>query len=160
MSTSNQFIDAGRVAHVMRAQGVDVDFIAAVLELARAHDGACDLMALWEEAVDQNGRDEAIADLQDLLEDVAEPAGPLEKPYLPYKELAGIAKQIEAHKKKLRELIDRNGGVSEVARKSGIPQPSLSRMLNSASMPRRTTLYRIANALGVPEGEIVGEWIR
>jgi hypothetical protein len=26
-------------------------------------------------------------------------------------------------------------------------------------MPRRTTLYRIASGLGVPESEILGEWV-
>jgi transcriptional regulator with XRE-family HTH domain len=50
--------------------------------------------------------------------------------------------------------------VSEVARKSGIPQPSLSRILSSGSMPRRSTLYKIANALGLSEKEIVGEWVQ
>lgn len=58
------------------------------------------------------------------------------------------------------DLIDRHGGISAVARKSGIPQPSLSRMLSSASMPRKSTLYEIAVALGVPESEVVMEWTR
>lgn len=53
-----------------------------------------------------------------------------------------------AHKQRLCDLIDKHGGVSDVARKTGIPQPSLSRMLNSGSMPRKSTLYKIANALG------------
>jgi len=57
-------------------------------------------------------------------------------------------------------LIDQHGGVSEVARKSGIPQPSLSRMLNSGSMSRRSTLYKIANALDLPEKDLVGDWVR
>jgi DNA-binding phage protein len=64
------------------------------------------------------------------------------------------------YKKHLPDLIDRNGGVSAVAERSGIPQPSLSRMLNSASMPRRSTLYKIANAIDAPESEIVTEWAR
>ena len=65
-----------------------------------------------------------------------------------------------AFKTKLRDVVDKNGGVSDVARLTGIPQPSLSRMLNSPSMPRRTTLYRIANALGLSEGDIVTDWAR
>jgi DNA-binding phage protein len=63
-------------------------------------------------------------------------------------------------KRRFRDLIDRHGGVSAVAKKSGIPQPSLSRLLKSASMPRRSTLYKIAVALGVPENEVVMEWTR
>jgi DNA-binding phage protein len=65
-----------------------------------------------------------------------------------------------AFKKRLRDLIDRKGGVSFVAQQSGIPQPSLSRLLNSVSMPRRSTLYKIANALNLPEAEVVTEWSR
>ncbi|MBI4821796.1 MAG: helix-turn-helix transcriptional regulator [Deltaproteobacteria bacterium] len=78
----------------------------------------------------------------------------------PIRTWRSIPSQVLAHKQKLRDLIDRHGGVTQVARLCGIPQPSLSRMLNSASMPRRSTLYRIANALKVPESDVVGEWIR
>jgi DNA-binding phage protein len=65
-----------------------------------------------------------------------------------------------AEKAKLRKLIDQHGGVSAVAKLTGIPQPSLSRMLNSGSIPRRSTLYRIANALDLPETEIAMAWSR
>lgn len=161
MTTPDQLIDAGRIAHAMRARGLAVGFVAGVLKLAGDHQGIYDLMALWDEATCEEDRDEAIADLQELLEDVTEaPAAPERKPYIEYKNLSDVAKQVLEHKRKLRALIDRHGGVSEVARRSGIPQPSLSRMLSSASMPRRSTLYRIANALDVPESEVVGEWIR
>jgi DNA-binding phage protein len=67
---------------------------------------------------------------------------------------------VVAEKARLRQIIDKHGGVSAVAKKSGIPQPSLSRMLGSASIPRRSTLYKIANALGLSEAEIVTEWTR
>ena len=40
-----------------------------------------------------------------------------------------------------------------------MPQPPLSRLLSSAGMPRRTTLYRIANELGVREAEMVTDWV-
>ncbi|MDQ3264273.1 MAG: helix-turn-helix domain-containing protein [Myxococcota bacterium] len=67
---------------------------------------------------------------------------------------------MQAFKARLRLLIDKNGGVVEVARRAGIPQPSLSRMLNSSSMPRRSTLFKIANALNLEERDIVTEWMR
>lgn len=70
------------------------------------------------------------------------------------------AQCVMAEKVKLRQLIDRHGGVSVVAQKSGIPQPSPSRMLNSPSIPRRSTIYKIANALGLSEEDIVMEWTR
>ncbi len=42
--------------------------------------------------------------------------------------------------------------------KTGIPQPSLNRFFDSASMPHRTTLYRIANALEITESKIISKW--
>jgi DNA-binding phage protein len=84
----------------------------------------------------------------------------LKKPYIKFDQLGDVASQVVTFKKRLRDLIDRNGGVSSVAQRSGIPQPSLSRLLNSASMPPRSTLYKIANGLNLPEAEVVTEWSR
>jgi DNA-binding phage protein len=77
----------------------------------------------------------------------------MQKAHLPVEFVAKVLELAEA-------LIDRHGAITKVARKAGIPQPSLSRMLNSASMPRRTTLYKIAKALDLDESEIVTEWVR
>jgi DNA-binding phage protein len=71
-----------------------------------------------------------------------------------------IATQVVAFKERLRDTIDKDGGVSLDAQKSGIPQPSLSRILNSPSMPRRSTLYKIANVLSLEEAAVVSEWSR
>jgi DNA-binding phage protein len=83
-----------------------------------------------------------------------------QRPKIPFEKFDDVTQRIVEHKRRLRALIDRHGGVSEVARRSGIPQPSLSRMLASGSMPRRTTLYRIARALDQDESEIVGEFVK
>ena len=145
----------------MADSGLPTDFIAAAMDLAGQEQGAYELMELWSEARPGKERDEIVADLQEALDDWAEaPATPQTKPRIDFDQLDGVVKNVMAHKRKLRDLIDRHGGVSAVARKSGIPQPSLSRLLSSASMPRRSTLYRIANALGVDEAEIVTEWVR
>jgi DNA-binding phage protein len=41
---------------------------------------------------------------------------------------------------------------------SGIPQSSLSRLFSSTTMPRRTTLFKIAKALNLPETAIGFKW--
>jgi len=64
------------------------------------------------------------------------------------------------HKTRLRAEVDRQGGISELARKTGIPQSSLSRFFLSEAMPRRTTLFRIAKALNLPETAIGFKWMR
>jgi DNA-binding phage protein len=119
-------------------------------------------MALWLDATsDPAERNEIIADLHESIDDHRDaPATPLRKPYIKYDQLEDVAARVMAEKARLRQLIDKHGGVSAVAQKAGIPQPSLSRMLNSASIPRRSTLYKIANALDLPETEIVTEWNR
>jgi DNA-binding phage protein len=118
-------------------------------------------MALWHGTSDDTERDEIVADIQESIDEYRDaPPAPLKKPYIKFEKLGDVAEQVMVKKAKLRDIIDRHGGVSAVAQKTGIPQPSLSRMLNSPSMPRKSTLYRIANALNLPETEIVSEWSR
>ena len=160
-TTAEQLVELASYVIAMNESGLEPSFIAEAFELARTDQGAFDLVALWKDAETDKERGEIVADLQELFDDHREaPPAPQEKPYIAFDKLGGVVKSVRQHKKRLRELIDRNGGISEVARKSGIPQPSLSRMLSSGSMPRRTTLYRIATALGVPETDVLGEWIR
>jgi DNA-binding phage protein len=161
-TTPDQVLKLISIVVEMKGAGLDLAFIISAFELAQRDQGVFDLMALWQEfAADPSERAEVVADLQESLDDYAEaPAAPTKRPRIDYDDLDDVAKQVTAFKKRLRDLIDRHGGVSRVAQKSGIPQPSLSRMLSSASIPRRSTLYKIANALDLPETEIVTEWSR
>ena len=151
-------LHAARVAQRMLDAGLPAAFIITTLDLVRDNRGIYELMVLWEDADTSNDRDEAVADIQELIEDHKEAVPEKQKPYIPFDQLDEVAQRVLAHKSKLREIIDKHGGVTRVAELCGIPQPSLSRMLRSASMPRRSTLYKIAEALGVPETEIIGEF--
>jgi len=160
-TTSKQVMKLASIMVEMKRTGLDQNFIVAASELARTDQGVFDLMALWLGTNDDGEKDEIVADIQESLDDYRDaPRAPLKKPYIKFEKLGDVAQQVMAKKAKLREIIDRHGGVSAVAQKTGIPQPSLSRMLNSPSMPRRSTLYRIANALNLPEADIVSEWSR
>lgn len=160
-TTPQQRLQAAKLAVSMAASGLSEDFVGRALELASTDQGVFELMELWGEADNPHDRDEAIADIQEAIEEAAEDRqGILQKPRLDFDRLDGVVASIVDHKKRIRQLIDQAGGVSQVARLSGIPQPSLSRMLNSASMPRRSTLFKIARALDVEESEIVTEWWR
>lgn len=145
----------------MANAGIDSSFIAEAFDRAQSDQGVFDLFALWAEVDSKRERDEILADIQEILDDYREaPNESQQKPYVRFDDLPGVAGAVREHKKRLRRLIDKHGGVSEVARLAGIPQPSLSRMLNSGSMPRRTTLYKIANALGLTEADVLAEWVR
>ena len=161
-TTDEEVLNLATIMVAMKDAGLDHAFIVKASELARTDQGTYDLMALWLSAAPDAGeRDEIVADIQDSLDDYADaPQEPTQKPYIKYDRLEDVAQRVMSEKAKLRQLIDRHGGVSAVAAKCGIPQPSLSRMLNSASIPRRSTLYKIANALGLSEEDVVVEWSR
>jgi DNA-binding phage protein len=160
-TTPDQVLRLASIVVEMGKAGIDHQFIADIQTVAQQDQGAFDLMEMWSNAGDAAERDEIVADLDEILDDYCDaPPAPLQKPYVHFDNLDGVAAQVVEYKKRLRNLIDQNGGVVAVAQMSGIPQPSLSRMLNNASMPRKTTLYRIANAIGVDESAIVAEWTR
>jgi DNA-binding phage protein len=161
-TTSEQKLKLAEYVVQMMHAGLDREFIVNASELARMDQGVYDLVELWSRvASDQNERDQIIADIQDLLEEHRDaPREPIKKPYIRFDQLDEVAKRVLAEKATLRQLIDKHGGVSAVAQKAGIPQPSLSRLLNSPSIPRRSTLYKIAIALDLPESDVAFEWTR
>ena len=163
VANDENFVKLMGIAVQMSGAGLPDEFIADTTRAAYANEGVRELMFLWAQS-DAEERDVISADIQELLDDLEDVPvrhqPPKKRPRVAFDDLDEVLVQVKAHKQRLRDLIDKHGGVSEVARKSGIPQPSLSRMLNSGSMPRRSTLYRIANALGLPEKDIVGDWVQ
>lgn len=148
-----------RVITEMSDRGLPAGFLARLHEHAQASRPVFRMASVWLGEGDGPDRDETIAHLTEMLDELDDEAR--ERPKISFESLAEqVLPSVLEHKRRLRELIDRQGGVSEVARRAGIPQPSLSRMLNSASRPRQATLYKIARALDVEESEVVGEWFR
>lgn len=146
----------------MSRAGLPDKFVAAVMEVAQHSRGVFEMLELWAgSGDDQPERDEIIADLQEMVDEWSVPPGGGQAyPRISFESLGAVAAEVMEFKKQLRATIDKNGGVVAVATKTGIPQPSLSRMLNSASMPRQTTLYRIAAALGLEETDVATRWRR
>ena len=145
----------------MRNEGLEGAFICSLMEHCLPYEGIRDLMELWFEETDPHERDKVVADLQESLDDiVSAPQKPEERPYLRFDDLKEIKHDVLAFKNRLRAEVDRQGGISVLARKTGIPQPSLSRFFSSSAMPRRTTIYKIAKALNLPESAIGFTWSR
>jgi DNA-binding phage protein len=94
-----------------------------------------------------------------MIDEVVEASVVTEKPRVGFDELGDIAKQVLGYKNKLRESVDKWGGVSRLSRETGIPQPSLSRFFNPATMPRRMTVYKIARALNPSDQVVVVGWL-
>ena len=147
------------IAGLMKQAGLSDKFIANAVEIGLYYEGAYDLFELWASEEDQKERDQIIADLQDEIGEYKEqPKEPVKKPYIKYSDLELIAKDVQGFKAHLKTMVDRWGGVTKLSAVTGLPQPSLSRFFNSSSMPRRTTLYKIADALDLSEKEIISEW--
>jgi len=160
-TTDAQKLQLAEIMVKMKKARLDENFVAAAAKVAWDDQGAFDLMALWAEASRKSERDELVADIQDTIDDYASaPSEPTKLPNVRFDQLDEVAKQVLASKAKLRDVIERHGGVSAVAKKAAIPQPSLSRMLKSPSIPRKATLYRLANAMNISELQIVKimEW--
>ncbi len=147
------------ILNEMRRFGLESTFICSLMENCQRYEGIRDLMEMWFDEPDFKERSKIIADLQESLDDIMNaPQKPEERPYFRYDDIDEVKKNVIEFKKRLREEVERQGGISEVARKTGIPQPSLSRFFSSASMPRRTTLYKIAKALNLHESAISFKW--
>lgn len=147
------------VLNEMKHQRLESSFIRSLMENCQRYEGIRDLMEMWFDAQDPNERDRIVADLQESLDDIENaPQKPERRPYLRFSDLEEIRNDIVAFKARLRVEVDRQGGISELARKTGIPQSSLSRLFSSTAMPRRTTLFKIAKALNLPETGIGFKW--
>jgi DNA-binding phage protein len=147
------------IGHQMNQSGLPKAFIAAAVETAFEFEGVYDLMKLWSEDSDPAERDEVVADIQELINDCQQKQK-IEGVYVRFDDLDSIATNIRGFKDALRLKVDASGGLGELAKKTGIPQPSLSRFFNSVSIPHRVTLLKIAKALGLSQVEIASEWTR
>lgn len=159
VTSDEQKVRVYEIAAQMKKMGLSVRFISACVQQAVNYEGTHDLIVLWSEADNEIDRNEVVADLQDEIDARAEaPKKPVKKPYVKFDDLDAIAADVIKFKRALRKIVDRHGGIVKLSEKSGAPQPSLSRFFNSASMPRRATLYKIAEAFNLNEKEILNEW--
>jgi DNA-binding phage protein len=159
--TAENMLEIYGIATQMRAEGLNAEFINAAVNRAGEYEGTFDLMLMWRDEHDPEERAATLADIQDAIDEGRErPNQVVEKPYIPFDQLENISDKVKAFKAGLRNKVDAWGGIMKLAAATGIPQPSLSRFFNSTSMPRRTTLYKIANVLELSEEEIATDWIR
>jgi len=137
---------------------LDKEFLLGVLELAKERTPFYKMLDLWSQSSLEE-RAEIIADLEEMFEDYKNrPSSPVELPYVPMEKLSSIAREIVAYKSFLKAKVKEHGGVTEIARKCGIAQPSLSRFLNSGTLPRKSTLEKLAKALKLTQKEMSFEW--
>ena len=147
------------IGHEMNQAGLPKDFIASAVSIAFEFEGVYDLLNMWVKENDPSERDEIVVDIQELIEDCSQ-SDKIEGVYVRFDDLTTIAKNIHKFKDHLRSIVDQSGGIKKLSTLTGIPQPSLSRFFSSASMPRRSTLHKIARALKLSQIQIATEWSR
>ncbi len=151
----------GEIANSMLAVGISREFVASIIMLAFRYEGVYDLLVMWSMETDSRLKDEIIADLQEEIDESSQlllPKYVEKRDYLHFDNLDEIAKNVMAFKKNLKAEIERWGGVSKLAKETGIPQASLSRLLGSPSLPRRSTLEKIAKAMNLQESHLLSQW--
>lgn len=147
------------IAHQMNMAGLPKTFVAGAVDVAFEFEGVYDLFKLWDEETDPEERDEIIADIQEMIDDCSQKDF-VEGVFIRFDDLDAIASNIRSFKDSLRMTVDEKISLTELAEKTGIPQPSLSRFFNSSAVPRRTTLNKIAKALKLSQVEITTNWSR
>lgn len=157
----DKFIPLAHIAERMLIEGLSKEFVFTLIPLAFHYEGIFDLMVMWREESDQEFKEEIIADLEDEIDEIGTKAVLPKKyeKYLHFDHLDKISKDVMAFKKSLKAEIERWGGVLKLAKKTGIPQSSLSRFLNTPSLPRRQTLEKIAKAMNLKDTHFFKKWI-
>lgn len=158
-TTDAQKVNLYKIATSMKEEGLSDKFISDAVEIASYYEGIYEMFELWANETDTEFRNDIVAQIQTEIDEYEEqPKKPTKKPYIRYTDIDLIAKDVLGFKAHLKTVVDQWGGVTKLSKATGIPQPSLSRFFSSASMPRRTTLYKIAEALNLSEKEIITDW--
>lgn len=150
--------DLFEIADQMRISTSDA-FVASLLHFAHEYRGLADLMHLWAENMEDAAEQaEILADASDLLQDIDGGALRHEASTIRFDDLDGVREDVMAFKDALRLEVESKMTLTELAEKTGMPLPSLSRFFSQPSMPRRATLLKISEALGVNELSVQTEW--
>jgi len=149
-SEGNNKIVLFEIALEMKKADLPKMFIVDAVRAALDFEGISNLMKLWRNEKEPEEKNEIVADIQDLL-DACLQKEKIEESYIKFNDLETISKHIRDFKDSLLSVVTQNGGITRLAELTEIPQSSLSRFFNSNAMPQRSTLLKIAKALGLDE---------
>jgi hypothetical protein len=147
------------ICNEMLTSGVPQRFAILAMAEALRYEGLRHLLQMWRDARAEDERGEIVADIAELLEDLTI-EGVVELPAIRHREVAPLMAEVRAFKDALRQQVDRIGGISWLAEQTKIPQPSLSRFFNQASIPQRGTLLKLRAAMGQNAADLIDAWLR
>ncbi len=147
------------ICNEMMVAGLPKRFAITAMAEAVRYEGLRHLLKMWHDEQEATIRDEIVADISELLEDL-KIQGVVEHPAIRHRDVAPLIEDIRAFKDALRRIVDEKGGISWLAEQTKIPQPSLSRFFNKVSMPQRGTLLKLQGALGPDGGSVIEGWLK
>ncbi len=145
------------IGHEMKVAGLPSAFITSAVKTAFEFEGVYDLLKIWQEEKDPKEKEMTIADIQEMIDECSQ-KDLEEGVYISFDDLEQISQDVRKFKDSLRMVVDQEGGMNKLSELTGIPQPSLSRFFSSSSIPRRLTLNKIANALGLSQVQILNNY--
>jgi len=141
----------------MQQAALPHEFISSAIDFASQYEGIADLIILWHEEKSYDERKEIIADIQELLDDCSIDNKQEFNSSL-INNIIQLETQLHLLKEKLEGLIQNQGGISELSRKTSIPSEYLNRLLTTNCIPRRPSLLKIARALQIEEDSVDLFW--
>jgi DNA-binding phage protein len=156
-STYSNQVKLFDIAVKMKKAGLSDTFVVNAVRVSLEFEGVADLMHLWAGEDNKKVRDEIIADIQEMIDECA-PKEKTKERYVKFNDLDAIAKNIRAFKDSLLQIVNERGGLSKLSELTDMPQPSLSRFFNSNAMPQRSTVLKIAKALGLGKIKMDSLW--
>ena len=164
------------IASEMVKEDIPEIFVSNIVRAALELKHIADLMELWSEKENKWIKERIIFEILDKLDNIHYKdkedleanlkyitdlkGNDTEEIYIKLNDLDAISKNIRAFKDSLLQVVNERGGIRVLARKTNIPQPSLSRFFNSNTMPHRTTLLKIAKALQLDKIKIELLWTK
>lgn len=77
-TTEEQMVQVYEIATTMAKKGLSSSFVVNVVDLARRYEGVYELMMIWMDEHDEALKDQALADIQEMLDEKSEQAGRVE----------------------------------------------------------------------------------
>ena len=151
-----------QIASDMAKAKLPSEFIAKAVQVAWESKSGFDILMLWQDADTQEFKDRVVMLLEKFFEDLEdfEATKIYEAPLKSDQELDELTQKIMDYKKWLRSVVDKWGGVSKLAKTIGVSQPSMSDFFRSASVPKKVTVDKIAQAINIDNEKIYPNWMQ
>jgi hypothetical protein len=158
----DEIVTVCKIASDMAKAKLPSEFIAKAVQVAWESKSGFDILMLWQDADTQEFKDRVVMLLEKFFEDLEdfESTKIYESQVKSVQELDELTQKIMDYKKWLRSVMDKWGGVSKLAKTIGVSQPSMSDFFLSASVPKKVTVDKIANALHLNDENMYPNWLQ